>query len=207
MKLTIRRYYGSFASLRGLAACVPFLPPLLKACLPDSSTTAGYVFPPLGDSQQIALAATVGLLFLTTFVVFACCRLARKIHPSIPAILMVGSALGVCALIALYVPYVRRVPVPAANLEVPVSIGYQRTDFALQTYPHSDDWEMLHDRGPWEEQIQKLWTQRSIIVVRLLLWGSYTLSLVCILSCVSLAVCQHAGEEPPSESKAVHRDL
>ena len=119
-----------------------------------------------------------------------------------PAILIVGSALGVCALIALYVPYVRLVAVPSVHLEVPVSIGYQRTDFALQTYPQWDDWEMLHDRGPWEQQIQKLWTQRSIIVVRLLLWGSYTLSLVCMLSCVSLAVYRHA-----SESKAVDPDL
>jgi len=91
--------------------------------------------------------------------------------------------------------------VPAANLEVPVSVGYQRTDFALQWYPRSDDWEMLHNRGPYEEQIQKLWTLRSIIVVRVFLWLSYTLALACFLAVASLAVYQHASEEPPGEPK------
>jgi hypothetical protein len=206
MKVTIGRYYKSFASLQGALGCLPFLPPVLKAFLSDSSGIAEYLFPPLGDSQQVVFAGTVGLLLFTTFVVFTCCRLAQTVRASVPAILMFGSTLGVVVLIALYVPYVRSVAVPSVHLEVPVSIGYQRTDFALQTYPQWDDWEMLHDRGPWEEQIQKLWTTRSIIVVRLLLWASYTLSLVCMLSCVSLAVYQHASEEPPPKPKSVYPD-
>jgi hypothetical protein len=84
--------------------------------------------------------------------------------------------------------------VPSTNSDVPVSVGYQRTDFAVQTYPGMSDWEMLHDRGPWEEQVQKLWTRHSIIVVRTQLWISYTLSLVCYLAVVSLAAYQHASE-------------
>jgi hypothetical protein len=60
---------------------------------------------------------------------------------------------------------------------------------------------MLHDRGPWEEKIQELWTQQSIAVVRASLWASYTLTLSCFLSVVSLGVYQHALESPPRESK------
>lgn len=204
MKVTIRRYYGSFAGLRAIFAAVPFVPPLLHACLPDSSAAVPYLYPPLGDAQRIACSGTVGLLLLTTFLVFTCCQLAQKIHPSIPAILMIGFAFGVCASIALYMPYVRVVSVPSVNSEVPVSIGYQRTDFALQTYPQSDDWEMLHDRGPWEEQIQKLWTLRSICVVRVLLWLSYTLALACFLAVVSLAAYHHAGEGALGEPKTTN---
>jgi hypothetical protein len=201
MKVTIWQYYKSFLDLKLLFAGVPFLPLLLHLCVPDSTTFAEYLYPPLGDVQRLAFAATFGFLLLTTFVVFTCCRLARKVHTSASALLMVGAAVCVCALIALYVPYVRRVPVPSINLEVPVSIGYQRTDFALQTYQHWSDWEMLHDRGPWEEQIQKLWTQQSIIVVRVLLWFFYTMTLACFLSIVSIAAYQHTAEEDQNESK------
>jgi hypothetical protein len=201
MKISIRQYYMGFVSLYGIAAVVPFVSPLLHACISDSNTVAEYLYPPLGDFQQLAFTATVGSLLLTSFVVFACCQSARKVHPSIPAILMVGFLIGTCILGALYVRYVRRVPVPSMGLEVPVSIGYQRTDFALQWYPHSSDWEMLHDRGPYEAQIQVLWTQHSIRVVRGLLWLFYTLTLICWLSVVCLAVYQHASEEAPSESE------
>jgi hypothetical protein len=178
---------------------VPFVPPLLHAFFPDSKTIAQYFYPPLGDAQRIAQAGTVGFLFLTTFVVFACCQSARKIRPVVPVILMVGSILCMCALIALYALYVRNIPIHSVNLEVPVSIGYQKTEFALRTYPNSDDWEMLHDRGPYEEQIQMLWTRRSIIVVRVFLWLLHTLALTCFLSVACLAVYQHAAEEALSE--------
>lgn len=201
MKVTVAKYYKSFGSLYALLAGVPFVPLLLHACMPDISTFAEYLYPPLGDVQKIAFTATVGFLFLITFVVFICCRLVRKVHPSAPVILMVVFLICVCLLIVLYQPYVRRVPVHSINLEVPVSIGYERTAFALQWYPKSDDWEMLHDRGPWEEQIQMLWTQRSICVVRVLLWVSHTLILASFLSIVCISVYQHAAEETPSESK------
>ena len=169
MNVTIWQYYKGFKGLYLLWASVPFVTLLLHAFKLDSSTIFEF-YPPLGDFQAYAMAATVGLLFLTTLVVFKCRGAARRIHPSVDAILMAGCALGVCALMVLYVLYVRRIPVPSEGLVVPVSIGYQRTDFALQTYPHSNDWEMLHDRGPWEEQIQMLWTLHSIVVVRELLW-------------------------------------
>jgi hypothetical protein len=199
MKVTMLQYYKSYASLCGLFAAIPIVPLLFHACIPDSYAISEYLYPPFGDVQQLAFAATVGSLLLITLVVFTCCRSAHRLHPSVPILLMVGTAFGVCVLIGLYVAYVKRIPVPSVNLEVPVSIGYQRTSFALQTYPQWSDWEMLHDRGPWEGQIQKLWTPYSIGIVRALLWGSYTLTLTCFLSIVSLAVYQHAAEEVSSE--------
>jgi heme/copper-type cytochrome/quinol oxidase subunit 3 len=201
MKVTVQQYYRGFGSWYALAAGIPFAPLLFRACVPDSSTIAEYLYPPLGDVQQLAFAATVFFLLLTTIMVFACNQGAQKIRPSVYIILGVGFLFGVCALIGLYVPYVRRVPVPAAGLEVPLSIGYQRTDFALRWYPQESDWEMLHNTGPYEEKIQELWTPNSIFLVRGLLWLSYTLTLACFLATVSLAVYQHAAEGTPSESK------
>ena len=192
----------------GLAAGAPFIPPLLHVFMPDSTAFAEYLYPPLGDIEWIAVAATVSILLATTFIVFVCCQSARRIHPVMPAILTVGSILSICALIVLYVPYVRHIPVHSLNLDVPVSIGYQRTDLAFRAYPPStttpytqwSDWAMLQDAGPREEQIQKLWTQRSICVVRVLLWLFYTLAVACFLSVICLTVYQHATEKAPSES-------
>lgn len=209
MKVPVRQYYLGFVSLYGIMAGLPFVPPLLHVFMPNSTALAEYLYPPLGDIEWIAVAATIGVMLSITFVVFACCRSARRIHPVVPAILTVGSILSVCALITLYVPYVRRIPVHSLNLEVPMSIGYQRTDLAFRAYPPStsspnaqwSDWAMLKDAGPTEEHIQQLWTQRSICIVRVLLWLFHTLTLSCFLSVVSLAVYQHAAEEPPIESE------
>ena len=108
---------------------------------------------------------------------------------------MFGFLLSVCVWIALFTSDVRHIALPSVDQEVAVSIGFERTPFALQEYPNETDWEMLHDRGPWEEQIQKLWTRPSIIVVRSLLWLSYTLTLACFLSIVSFAAYEHAVEQ------------
>ncbi len=140
MTVTLERYYKSFASLRGLFAAVPFVPLAFHEIAP-SSTVAKCMYPPVGDFQPLAVAATVGFLLLITFVVFISAQLARRLSPC-PHILMVGFLITSTALIPLYVWYVRLIPVPSISAEVLVSVGYQRTEFALQTYP---DLERLGD--------------------------------------------------------------
>jgi hypothetical protein len=203
MTITLKQYFRAFANLWGIAAGAPFVGPLLHLFFPNSSAVAEYLYPPLGDVEWIAVAATVGFLLATMFAVFTCCQSAQKTPKSVPVILMSGVAVGVCALIVLHVLYVRHIPVQSVNLEVPVSIGYERTDFARQWYPEPkwDDWQMLSDAGPREETIQKLWTPHSIWVVRVFLWLSYTLALACFLSVVSLCAYQHASERVASKPK------
>ncbi len=203
MRITLRQYYGEFASLLGLVVGIPFVAPLLHLFFPDSSMVADYLYPPLGDVEWIAVAATIGFMFAATFVVFTYCQSAQKIHSSVSAILMSLAALSVCALIILHVRYIRHIPVSSSNLEIPVSIGYQRTDFANQNYPEPqfNDWEMLRRAGPIEEKIQQLWTPHSIWVVRILLWLCCTLTLVCFVALMCLAVYQHAVEETANAAK------
>jgi hypothetical protein len=193
MRVTLERYYKSFTKLKLLFAGIPFVPLLFHALAP-SNTIAKLMYPPLGDVQFLAIGATVIFLFLTTFAVFISAQLTGRLNPLVPIFLMVGFLTGVGALIPLYVSFVRLIPVPSENKQVLVSVGYQRTEFAGLTYDKSSDWEMLHSRGPWEEQIQKLWTQRSISIVRFGLWSLYTVSLAFLLSVVSLAAYRHAGE-------------
>jgi hypothetical protein len=204
--ISVKQYYEGFIGLWGLAAGAPFVPPILHVFIPDSSAAAEYLYPPLGDIEWIAVAATVGFLLATTFVVFTCRQSKRRTHPRVPILLTFGFAVGMCALILLYVFYVRRIPVTSISLEVPVSIGYQRTELAYKTYPQMSDWAMLHDAGPREEQIQLLWTPHSICIVRMFLWAFYTLTASCFLSVISLAVYEHAAELPPNELKDTERE-
>jgi hypothetical protein len=176
MRITVRQYYGEFVSLWGLAAGSTFVPPLLHLIAPESSAIAAYLYPPLGDVEGIAVAATIGFWLATTFVVFICCESSRKIHPSVPGTLIAGLAIGMCVLVMLFVLYVRHIKVPAEKLDVPVSVGYHRSDFAVKNYSGSTDWDMLNSEGPQEDQIQELWTPHSIWVVRVLLWLFYTLT-------------------------------
>jgi MFS family permease len=201
MRITVRQYYGGFVSLWGLAAGAPFVPPLLHVFIPDSSKLADYLYPPLGDVEFVAVAATVGCLLVSTFVVFTCCESARKIHRRAPLILGCGVAFCACALIVLYVLYVRRVPVQSVDLEVPVSIGYHKTDLAHQeAFSKLTGVEILQRTGPTEDQIQKLWTPHSICVARVLLWLFYTLTVTCFVCVISLIVYQHAAEESQIQS-------
>jgi hypothetical protein len=66
-------------------------------------------------------------------------------------------------------------------------VGLGHLDEHLEHYMNRFDWEMLHYRGPDEEQIHRLWTDRSISIVRARLWSSYTLTLCCFLSIVCVA--------------------
>jgi hypothetical protein len=200
MRITVRQYYGEFVSLWGLAAGSTFVPPLLHLIAPESSAIAAYLYPPLGDVEGIAVAATIGFWLATTFVVFICCESSRKIHPSVPGTLIAGLAIGMCVLVMLFVLYVRHIKVPAEKLDVPVSVGYHRSDFAVKNYSGSTDWDMLNSEGPQEDQIQELWTPHSIWVVRVLLWLFYTLTVSCFLSIISLAVYRHAAEEAEKKS-------
>jgi len=199
MRVKPQQYFRTFGSLKGLFAVVPFLVPLLRVCLPDSSKLAGYLYPPLGDFQRLGFACTIGALLLSMYFVYFFCEKARRVLPRAYIILIFGWFLGVCCLCALYVRYVRTISVPSIDQEFEVSVGFQKTEFALQWYPHSDDWEMLHDAGPYEEKIQQLWTQNSISTVRVLLLLSYTLTLVCFLSVPSLMVYEQAADEASRE--------
>jgi hypothetical protein len=192
MKISVRQYYKG-----GLIAVITSFVPVLRLCVSDSSPLAGFLFPPLGDSQRLLLALTVTILLIVTYVVFVYCRGVRKVPRKAFLALFGGMVLGSGALIPLYTSFVRRVEIPSANEEVFVSIGYEQTDFAVQTYPKGKwtDWDILRDRGPWEEQIQKLWTPRSIYIVRLSLWVCYLMTLTCFISVVSLAAYQHVLEK------------
>jgi hypothetical protein len=193
MKVTFPQYCKAFWTLRGFPAAIPILPPLLGAGAPGIPFTA-YLYPPLGDSQPEALGFTVVLVLATMFVDFFFCPFTQKIRRRVIAILFFVLVLSGFFLFALCERYVRRIELSRTHQEVLVSVGSQRSDFAVREFSNENDWAMLYERGPWEVQIQKLWTPHSISIVRQRLWLAYSLILVCIVFLTSMGVYQLAAE-------------
>jgi hypothetical protein len=113
--------------------------------------------------------------------------------------MMVGAIIALLVFMGLFERFVRVIPVPSAHMDVPVSVGYERTESANNTYARWNDWEMLHDRGPTEDTVQELWTFRSIFVARSLLFLSYFTTLACILSIVCMGAYRNALEDATKE--------
>jgi hypothetical protein len=193
MRVSIEQYYQSFMSIYGAFAAMPFLPLVMHVIIPDSSTLIAYLYPPLGDFQILATMLTILLLLFSTLLVYLW-RRSGNLRAWVPASLLLGMLFG-SATLALYVRYVRQVPIPSIGIDVTVSIGYQRTELALKTYPQWNDWQILHDRGPWEEQIQQMWTPTSIAIVRISLWLSYTITLGLMVAAASLGCYEYAAEQ------------
>jgi hypothetical protein len=193
MKVTPTQYYKGFWDLKSILASVSFIFPLLGACAPDSNAFIEYLYPPLGDIQRLALSITSGFLILITYLVFSISPLARKVRLRVIMIVLAVFLLFGSLLMVVAERFVKRVQI-GEHQETLLSIGYQRSDFAIRNYAQSSDEEMLSER-PLEDQIQKLWTRRSINFVRVLLWLSYTLTLGCFLFGASLFAYQRAAEE------------
>jgi len=73
----------------------------------------------------------------------------------------------------LFQEYVISVPLPNGSA-LTVSVGNVRSEFTLKNFPESPtDTELLQQEGPYEDQVQRLWTRASIISVRLRLFLAY----------------------------------
>jgi hypothetical protein len=137
------------------------------------------------------------LVGLTTYVVFYAYRNAqpRKIKR-----VMIGAfVLAVCLLtahIALNIGFVRPLTLPGPEGTINVSVGFERTNFAKDHFESVSDWDMLRARGLREEDIQELWTLRSLLLVRVTLFLTYSGVLVVIVGILSLGVLSDLKRKP-----------
>ena len=84
-----------------------------------------------------------------------------------------------------YMNFVRKIDIPSLSSSQTVSVGYEKTPFAIQVFGSESDWNMLRARGTDDEEIWKLWTARSIVRARLSLFSAscgFALSLVFVFS-------------------------
>jgi hypothetical protein len=188
-RLTPKEYYKSFLSLWGLFASV-------FAILPAASgfTAPGRIFPPLGDQTAAAQCFAILLGVATTYLMFHFKSAASsKIIATIVGLVLV-SVFCFCLYFAAQARFVRVVPEAGRAPEI-VSVGYERTDFANITFGASaTDEDMLRARGLTDEDIRKLWTKKTLIVSRLLLFVSCMACTLSLVAVASLGVLLQARE-------------
>ena len=176
--VTVRGYYKS---LRGAStALAAVVLPLVSKFV--GSEPALYLFPPLGTVDGIGRFALICLGLLMSVGVYF---LIYTRHATSPVKLVwIASILAFLFLtlyLASYQRFVRRIDVPSTGSSIYVSVGYRRTPFAEQTFGTASDWDMLRARGTSEEAIEQLWTETSLMISRLCLFFSCSLSMLALL--------------------------
>ncbi len=174
---SLKHYYLSFSSVP--VALVPYVSKLFEG------STAAILFPPVGTIEGVSRLGTTVLALLVTCVVFVWGGEKPRAKSRRTAVsLCVAFVFFVCYL-GLYSRFVRQVDISSAAKTVYVSVGYDRTPLAARSFPEMSDEEMLVQRGPYEDQIQLLWTARSLLVVRIGLSVSYCAFLMCVVAVLS----------------------
>lgn len=197
-RLTLKQYYTSARGVATAAAAVA-VPFASKVVGPDS---APYLFPPLGGMEGIA---RLGLVLLCLSVSIGVYFLVSAHPPKSPSNIIWATILVAIICLTAYLAaqqrFVRQIDVPSLKMSVHVSVGYQRTQFADQTFGTSSDWAMLQARGTDEEEIERLWTQKSVITARLALYLSCTLTTLSFLFLFSFALMHDASAQPHEKTK------
>lgn len=198
--MTIKSYYKNFISIYGALAGALGALPFLSKLLPGN--WAQYVFPPLGGVEPYSRLATLILAGAVTLIVytmntssFATCKRGRSKS------MWLVFAIGVIAVIVFFVltqAFARSIDIPSVGKSVVVSVGYDRTEFARTTFKDKSDEQMLRARGTSEEEIWRLWTAKSIIVARSLLFISYLIFILSAVAFVSLGVLFDKLGAPPN---------
>jgi hypothetical protein len=186
--LTFAQYYSAFKEhLSGVAALVAGVLPL-GSLLKDRVPIAALLFPPLGDVENVSRYVAVLLAFIATYLAFF--RKGddlTKIRRTLYAVAGLAFVL-LCAYILVYSAFVRRIDIPTRNASVLVSVGYQRSSFARNNFSATTDWELLRQRGFDDDQIEKLWTPKSVTTARFLLFFTYCGALISFVLMFSLGV-------------------
>lgn len=193
MPLKAAAFYKAFLSLNGAIATAFLVLPYVAEILPERISP--YLFPLLSNVEGIARLGAVVFPGLATYVVFIYAReypVAKIRKPTL--IFFLTSLVLFLFYVAASHRFVKAVAVPSEHRSITVSIGYERTEFARETFPSSTDIEMLHDRGTTEEDIERLWTARSLLYARLMLYISYLGCMMAIISVLSLGAIREASE-------------
>lgn len=184
--VTLSQYYlsfkGVYVAIVGAFSAIPFLSKLLPQAF------GPFVFPPLGTADDPLRIATFVLAMGMTLLAFFTGATPPKRNNKRVVAAVILAFFSACLYLVLSLLFVRTIEVPSMNTSVQVSVGYERTEFANQYFSGESDWALLHDRGPDEEDIWKLWSRKSLIITRLSLYAAYCLFLFPIVLAFSWGV-------------------
>lgn len=146
---------------------------------------SAFVYPPLGTDTWNFVFLVMVLSGLAACLPWAVSFRKRRTKALLLwcSCLLLGCSVG--TYFWLSQRYIVSVPLPDGG-KLSVSVGSVRTPFAIQNFPGKTDAEMLMARGPYETDVQKLWTEDSIDSVRLRLFLSYLCALMLLNFVVGL---------------------
>jgi hypothetical protein len=180
--LSIVQYYKRLSILLKTLGALFTASPILSALLPESSVT--YAYPPLGGIDLWGRTGTVVFAAIATLIVYYATPQKSVFRKLLGMALL--SLVTFAAYLALFSLYVKRVEIPTEKKAVLVSIGTERTKYAIENFPGESDLDLLLQRGFTDEEISKLWTPQSILKSRLSLWLSFTLFLSFVAATLSI---------------------
>jgi hypothetical protein len=181
--ITIRQYYSAFNTLSGWLAALVSLSPLVSSLFRGFK---GYFFPPLGNTESVARFGIILFSLAVTYLALFWRNWRPRDNAKRVTIAILLALACFCLYFIAYQLFVRRIDIPSSGTSVSVSVGYQRTEFAKETFGSATDWEILKQRGIEEEEIERLWTASSIAIARLALFVPFCgiiLLLVAAFSC------------------------
>jgi hypothetical protein len=171
--------------------------PLFSKLLPNS--VGGYAFPPLGEIDSFARLTTIGFIFVATYVVYLLQGSSEQSRRRLALILWLVAFVGCAIYLAVATRFIRIVAIPTLHDSVAVSVGFERTPFA-KSIGEASDFDLLRLRGPQEEEIQKLWTFRSLALARLALWTLHCGVILAFVAIFSLGALEHARQPDKTSS-------
>jgi hypothetical protein len=162
---SISDYKKLFSRMRWFVCLVPLGGWLTQNRIP-------FLFPPFGDNVHTGLTFAVSTVLAGIAALLPWKLDLTKVKSALLiglALLAVGSVIPYFYLIQKYVISTT----PTGTGPLTVTIGMVRSEFALDNLRDYTDEEMLKELGPNEPSVHKLWTEDSILSVRLRLFLSY----------------------------------
>jgi hypothetical protein len=197
--VNLKKYIERFKIVVGLLTGALAALPLLSEVLPGKA--GDYAFPPLGTYQLfwviLSVAVAAFVILLVYYFVQGSSVLTQH-DKRVKAFILMGvlELLGVMAYFAAVQVAVREVSIPTQKKEVAVSVGFERSEFANREFAGRSDWYMLENMGFQEEQIRKLWTLKSLLLSRTLLFAAYLWVLTVGIGLGSFAVLCDVNDNP-----------
>jgi hypothetical protein len=197
--MDLKKYLERFKSTMGALTVALAALPLLSEVLPGKASE--YAFPPLGTYQllwSILAAAVAALVILLVYFLARGSSYVSQHDKRVRAFVLMGVfvGLGIIAYFVAVQVVVREVSVPTQKKTVGVSVGFERTELANREFAGRSDWFMLENMGLGEEQIHKLWTLKSLLLSRSLLFAAYLFALSIAVSLCSFAVLCDVFDNP-----------
>lgn len=128
---------------------------------------------------------------MATYVVYLLQGSSESSRRKLTLILWLFAFIACALYLAAATRFVRIISIPTLHDSVAVSVGFERTTFA-KALGEASDFDLLRLRGPQEEEIQKLWTFRSLTLSRLALWTFYCGVVSAFAGIFSLGALEHA---------------